>query len=437
MQKNKQSFGKTFKLIWKISDKKSRWTLVCLFALSILRTLYDLLPPVITAIIIARIQNIPYKMLGFEFSLNISIIGLVAIAFGALFLSTIIASLIRREIRLFGTRMMGKMNLYAVGCLLGQNNKKSKMTNGEIAYIIKNSAESIPHFIETFLVKFFAPVLTVLITMVYIASMSLVSFAVVFVTIVLLYLIVLYRVSRNKRILNDIEKINGNINNNLLNDLDNFGLIKFYQTKAHEMKIFSRLNDEYYKQDKKKNLVYIIYWILIYLAEFACSILVIYFILQTTQQELLPSIIILLVLLKIYSSTENLGFVIVEMQQYAIKILRINKIFDEVDESQNLCLQNEQESSCPINEICIKNFEKSYDKFFCKIDSAEFKKNEISTIVGVSGSGKTTLIKCLLGLENCDKSEIIINKNQIVKNLMHYNNQISVAFQNEQFLIGQ
>ena len=41
--------------------------------------------------------------------------------------------------------------------------------------------------------------------------------------------------------------------------------------------------------------------------------------------------------------------------------------------------------------------------------SGQFKPGAVSAIIGHNGSGKTTLMKCLLGLNNSDSGEIIIN----------------------------
>lgn len=434
--KQKQNFLNVFKLIWKISDKKSKFILVGLFFLSVLRTLTELLPPIITAVIIAKVQNLPYSIFGLTFAMNLPIISLVALAFGSLFSFAMIGSGIRAMIKLFGTKCMGNMNVYAVNSILENANQNTTYTNGEIAYIIKNSAESIPNFIEVFLVKFFVPIITTFVTVAYIASVSLISFAIVLATIILLFLVVFYRVYRNKIILNKIEKVNGKLNNTILNDIDNLGFINFYNTKAHELSIFRALNQEYYKHEKKKNWVYLLYWIMIYVLEFACSILVVYFALKTIGTDLIASVIILLVpyLIKIYSSTESLGYIIVELQQYAIKILRINNVIESYKKDtikpdfSTDCKQIEE----VIKEIKVDNFEKHFDKFSCSANDITFKRGQINCIVGQSGSGKTTLIKCILGLQSYNKAKIIVNGNE-VENLLEYSNKISIAFQDENF----
>ena len=61
--------------------------------------------------------------------------------------------------------------------------------------------------------------------------------------------------------------------------------------------------------------------------------------------------------------------------------------------------------------IEIKNLQKSFDGIkVLNAISATFEKGKTSLVIGKSGSGKTVLLKCLLGLHNYDKGEIIFDK---------------------------
>ena len=63
-----------------------------------------------------------------------------------------------------------------------------------------------------------------------------------------------------------------------------------------------------------------------------------------------------------------------------------------------------------IKDLIVNNLSLNFDQNII-IDniSFELEKSEILALVGPSGSGKTSLIRCLTGLENPDKGEVIIS----------------------------
>ena len=62
----------------------------------------------------------------------------------------------------------------------------------------------------------------------------------------------------------------------------------------------------------------------------------------------------------------------------------------------------------------IKNVEMKYDKFEAvKGVSFEVAKGSIHGLIGENGSGKTTLIKCIMGIFNPNKGEILLEGEKI------------------------
>ena len=65
----------------------------------------------------------------------------------------------------------------------------------------------------------------------------------------------------------------------------------------------------------------------------------------------------------------------------------------------------------------IKNVEMKYDKFEAvKGVSFEVAKGSIHGLIGENGSGKTTLIKCIMGIFNPNKGEILLEGGKIYEN---------------------
>ncbi len=83
--------------------------------------------------------------------------------------------------------------------------------------------------------------------------------------------------------------------------------------------------------------------------------------------------------------------------------------------------------------IKVKNLDKSYSNVQVLKDvSVEFKKNQISSIIGPSGTGKSTLLRCILGLETFENGSITVNDKQLefeTNKLLDYRQELGVVFQ--------
>ncbi|MGL5755865.1 MAG: amino acid ABC transporter ATP-binding protein [Paraclostridium sp.] len=82
--------------------------------------------------------------------------------------------------------------------------------------------------------------------------------------------------------------------------------------------------------------------------------------------------------------------------------------------------------------LIVKNLNKSFknNEIFKNI-SFTLAKGEVIGIVGKSGAGKTTLLRCISGLENFDKGEIIVD-NKVFKNskdILNLKGDIGMVFQ--------
>ena len=83
--------------------------------------------------------------------------------------------------------------------------------------------------------------------------------------------------------------------------------------------------------------------------------------------------------------------------------------------------------------IKVKNLDKSYSNVQVLKDvSVEFKKNQISSIIGPSGTGKSTLLRCILGLESFENGSITVNDKPLefeTNKLLDYRQELGVVFQ--------
>lgn len=431
----KQGFITAFKLIWKISNKKDRFYFICLFIACFIRAATELLPPFVTACVVAKISGEGASFLFIKFPDSLSVAWLIVIVFGLFFLASITATSVRALVKLFSCRMMNKTNLYALKETLAlRKNFQLNMTNGEAGYIIKNASEQVAGFIEEFLVKLLVPIITAIIAIVYIATINAFSFLIVIATVVLLGLTIWFRIFNDKKVFKQFEKINGKINNHVLNNIENLPLVGFFKTKLTELRIAKELNKEYYTAEKKRVNTYMVYWSLIYFIEFVCTCAVTLLVVGSDANgAVLASTLIVLIpyLLKIFTSTETLAFIMGNCQQQAIKISRLNLLTASDDE----LIKKGEKLPCEekIEKITIKGLRVELGDFKKTFDFVQFEKGKINCLAGGSGSGKTTFINCLLGLKEYESGEILINEKHHVDSLFFESDRIALSFQGENF----
>ena len=433
MGENFQKVKKSKRVIaylWKILPNSQKLNLILLYFASFLKSVSELLVPLAVSVATARIQGSAYQIFGLTIRLDMSITNLIIMLFSTMFLFFTISIVMNTIIKLFGTKCMGYINAYLSGYMLDDKLNSENYTNGELAYIIKSSGESVNWYLEIYFSRFLVPIFTAVTSLAYIASMNMTSFTIVVASLVLIGFLIVLRVVKNKKILQTLEVYNAKLNNNFLNDLKNISFINFLGSKQYELGLIKELNKNYFKTDKKKTLIYMFYWIACYVIEFVCSLVAILLIIETLPTELMLSVVVLLIpyLMKVYTAIESLGFTIVQLQQHSIKVMRAEQIIknkkdDNVVEDNNLVIK-EQIESIKINKL-------KWYKFAFK--DIAFYRGKINCLQGKNGCGKTSMIKCLLGLKDYDEASFVVNEKYNVKNLYNYKEKIGISFQDDMF----
>ena len=427
----KNSIISAFKLIWQVSNKKERFYLIGLFFLSLLRTIRSLITPLILACIVSKLSNEPAFFIFFNFSDEISTIGLICILFIIYCLSAIIESGVRALIKLFSARMMGKVNTYAVDTILEpRKNTRLNITNGEINYIIKSASENVCDFIERSMVEILVPLFSCVISIIYIVSVEILTLPVLMVALTLVGLLVYFRMFRDKKIFSKLEKLNEKTSNNSLNIIENLPFINFIKSRKREVEIERDLNARYYKNEKKRIITYILYWAGIYLVQTVSFVVILYLVINktlTTAEIINIIIVIFTYLTNIFNYVTSFGFALGAIQQRAIKICRIYNLVPKREELIEKC--EKLPSNVKIENIKIKDLTIKIGEICNSNISFALNKGEINCIVGKSGSGKSTLINCLLGINEYPEGTIIVNDKYEIPSFFFENERFSIAFQ--------
>lgn len=431
----KNSIISAFKLIWKVSNKKERFYLIGLFFLSLLRTIRSLITPLILACIVSKLSNEPAFFIFFNFSDEISTIGLICILFIIYCLSAIIESGVRALIKLFSAKMMGKVNTYAVDTILEpRKNTRLNITNGEINYIIKSASENVCDFIERSMVEILVPLFSCVISIIYIVSVEILTLPVLMVALTLVGLLVYFRMFRDKKIFSKLEKLNEKTSNNSLNIIENLPFINFIKSRKREVEIERDLNATYYKNEKKRIITYILYWAGIYLVQTVSFVVILYLVINktlTTAEIINIIIVIFTYLTNIFNYVTSFGFALGAIQQRAIKICRIYNLVPKREELIEKC--EKLPSNVKIENIKIKDLTIKIGEICNSNISFALNKGEINCIVGKSGSGKSTLINCLLGINEYPEGTIIVNDKYEIPSFFFENERFSIAFQDSYF----
>ena len=431
----KNSIISAFKLIWQVSNKKERFYLIGLFFLSLLRTIRSLITPLILACIVSKLSNEPAFFIFFNFSDEISTIGLICILFIIYCLSAIIESGVRALIKLFSAKMMGKVNTYAVDTILEpRKNTRLNITNGEINYIIKSASENVCDFIERSMVEILVPLFSCVISIIYIVSVEILTLPVLMVALTLVGLLVYFRMFRDKKIFSKLEKLNEKTSNNSLNIIENLPFINFIKSRKREVEIERDLNARYYKNEKKRIITYILYWAGIYLVQTVSFVVILYLVINktlTTAEIINIIIVIFTYLTNIFNYVTSFGFALGAIQQRAIKICRICNLVPKQEELIEKC--EKLPSNVKIENIKIKDFTIKIGEICNSNISFALNKGEINCIIGKSGSGKSTLINCLLGINEYPEGTIIVNDKYEIPSFFFENERFSIAFQDSYF----
>ncbi len=352
----------------------------------------------------------------------------------------IVHSSIRALVKLFASHMKAKVKVYAVELLLEERkNCDLKMSNGEASNIIKSACDNVSSFIEMSIIKVFCPILSSIFIILYIAMISPLAFAILIATLILLSIAMFGRIYFDGKVYRKVEDINGKINNHVLNDIENLSFISFLKRKQHEIKITKQLCKNFYDTDRKRVVYYILYWVSVYLIEFACAVLVVLMFINSglTNAKLASTLIVIIpYLLNIFNQVENFAFIIGECQGYGILISRIMliKVNDESlvknivpTSSNNLISVERFPSKDKIAKLDVVDLKTKVGSFENKYN-ATFYKGKLNCIVGESGSGKTTLINSMLGIIDHDAGNIIVNDKYKLNNLYFESDRVSIAY---------
>ena len=431
-KKKKLGLNQALSILWKFMTTKERFEFVAIAFLSFFPALISIYMAMIPSIFIAKFTGEDFLIFGFLNLSTLSDVTFIFVVFAILIAMYSISMIIYRAVDVFARKMMCIANTKVEELLLlERKNLDFGMTNGEANYIAKNAVDNIYHIIQPLCWNFLRGCFFMIFVMtqiflldIYIALIEIAMVGVVGLTIYL-------RTKIQKNIVKDIENSNAKIGNHFLMTLINLPMITIFKSKKKEMEELGILNTTFKKHNIKLANLTFVYWVVLCAIKYLSIAGILFFYYVMAEPASLATNLVLLfnLTIKIYTSVEDWGFQISDIQSASIKLCNLSLLFPEKrDVKKQLSSINENIKNSKIWSIKVEdyhvhlgNFEKTY--------SANFQSGKVYILSGQSGNGKTTLINAICGLREIESGNLVINRKEIVPSLYEYRDKICYLFQ--------
>ncbi len=431
-KKKKLGLNQALSILWKFMTTKERFEFVAIAFLSFFPALISIYMAIIPSIFIAKFTGEDFLIFGFLNLSTLSDVTFIFVVFAILIAMYSISMIIYRAVDVFARKMMCIANTKVEELLLlERKNLDFGMTNGEANYIAKNAVDNIYHIIQPLCWNFLRGCFFMIFVMtqiflldIYIALIEIAMVGVVGLTIYL-------RTKIQKNIVKDIENSNAKIGNHFLMTLINLPMITIFKSKKKEMEELAILNTTFKKHNMKLANLTFVYWVVLCAIKYLSIAGILFFYYVMAEPASLATNLVLLfnLTIKIYTSVEDWGFQISDIQSASIKLCNLKLLFPENrDVKKQLSSINENIKNSRIWSIKVDNYYVHLGNFE-KTYNTSFQSGKIYVLSGQSGNGKTTLINAICGLREIESGNLVINRKEIVPSLYEYRDKICYLFQ--------
>ena len=431
-KKKKLGLNQALSILWKFMTTKERFEFVAIAFLSFFPALISIYMAMIPSIFIAKFTGEDFLIFGFLNLSTLSDVTFIFVVFAILIAMYSISMIIYRAVDVFARKMMCIANTKVEELLLlERKNLDFGMTNGEANYIAKNAVDNIYHIIQPLCWNFLRGCFFMIFVMtqiflldIYIALIEIAMVGVVGLTIYL-------RTKIQKNIVKDIENSNAKIGNHFLMTLINLPMITIFKSKKKEMEELAILNTSFKKHNMKLANLTFVYWVVLCAIKYLSIAGILFFYYVMAEPTSLATNLVLLfnLTIKIYTSVEDWGFQISDIQSASIKLCNLSLLFPEKkDVKKQLSSINENVKNSKIWSIKVDNYYVHLGNFE-KTYNTSFQSGKVYVLSGQSGNGKTTLINAICGLREIESGNLVINRKEIVPSLYEYRDKICYLFQ--------
>ncbi len=425
-EKNKKGIFKSFRILWEIMGHKEKVYCVLIIISTLFMPFIHIFNSFLPSLILARIIGENIKILGFVDLSSLSDGWYYSVVVLMIPVLWVLGMLIYRFIDIFARKIMCIANEKMQDLILMERkNLDFKMTTGEAYYIVKNAVDNIYNIIEPAIWNYLTGLLSLLVILIqlfifdfYVGLMSVGYFVLVFICII-------FRTKYQIKVMDKIESINGKIGNHFLMSLTNLPMITMFSSKIKELAVLKKMNNEFFKENKKRANVCFWYWVVVLFVEYGGILGIILYLIFTNQPNLATTITSTLTMLESLMRTiQDWGFSLNDLQIASLKLCNIEKLYpnDLIKELKDKKeIKNIKKIEVKDYFVKVENFEKRYD--------CSFSQGKIYLLSGQSGAGKTTLINAICGLREIEEGTLIVNGKHKIKNLYNYRDKVAYLFQ--------
>ena len=431
-EKDKKGIINALSMLWHFMSTKDKAQFVALSVLSIVPALVTIYTAMIPSILVAKFTGQSFLIFGFINLYNLGNGLFFFVTIGSIAIMWLLGMLVYLALDRFARKMMCTLNdRVEEVLLLERKNLDFGMTNGEANYIAKNAVDNIYHIIQPLCWNFLRGCFFMIFVMtqiflldIYIALIEIAMVGVVGLTIYL-------RTKIQKNIVKDIENSNAKIGNHFLMTLINLPMITIFKSKKKEMEELAILNTTFKKHNMKLANLTFVYWVVLCAIKYLSIAGILFFYYVMAEPASLATNLVLLfnLTIKIYTSVEDWGFQISDIQSASIKLCNLKLLFPENrDVKKQLSSINENVKNSRIWSIKVDNYYVHLGSFE-KTYNTSFQSGKVYVLSGQSGNGKTTLINAICGLREIESGNLVINRKEIVPSLYEYRDKICYLFQ--------
>lgn len=432
-QENKSIFS-AIKLLWSAMTTRQKLFCVPLSFALLARSLAILMPVQCIATIIAKLEGNPVQIFGVDLPESWSIEIIAIVSFALIFVLWLIGLAAYYFLWTLSGKITNQLNIKALDWTLSpRKNCDLTMSKGEFCYLIKSATDNILNFIEILFISTIPPIVSFVLSVVYIGLIDWVVMLIVLGVSAVIILVAYIRVRLDKKLIENGEIYRGKINNLFLNSVTNLPFLSLFKCQIYERKILKKYNHAHYTNLKKRTNIQQVYWFVVMLLEYASMAVAVIIANNHTTSNLLSisaAVLLLGYILRVYDPIERLGYNISTLQQDAIKINRIKLVRPNPDSL--IKPPKDKVAIEQIDKIEIRNLGIAQGAFQLNNINLTFRKGQMVALAGASGAGKTSIIQALLGLREHQKGQIIINDQIEVDSLFFDEDKISYALQEMQ-----